>query len=131
MSDSWVEAAVAVQRAWTEAFAARDLVALSGLYAEDTAFYGSTAEFYTTPAGVRTYFEMLPLAYKRSAYAVPHVVRLGDNAMAATGEVTFYREEPDGMVTALPFRMTHVLIRQGSDWKIATHHASPRPRPPG
>ncbi len=131
MRDSWVEAAVAVQKAWTEAFEARDLVALSGLYAEETAFYGSTAEFYATPAGVRTYFEILPLSYKRSDYAVPHVVRLGDNAMAATGEVMFYREEPDGTVTELPFRMTHVLVRQGDDWKIATHHASPRPRPPG
>ncbi len=127
MTDDWVEAAVALQRAWTEAFQARDLAALSALYAGETAFYGSTAEFYTTPSGVRTYFEILPLSYKRSDYAVPHVVRLGDAAMAATGEVTFYREEPDGTMTPLPFRMTHVLVKQGADWKIATHHASPRP----
>jgi len=127
MNEQLLEAAVAVQKAWTRAFEARDLTALSGLYAEDTAFYGSTAEFYSTPAGVRTYFEILPLSYKRSDYKVPHVVRLGDNTMAATGEVTFYREESDGTVTELPFRMTHVLVRQGVDWKIATHHASPRP----
>jgi uncharacterized protein (TIGR02246 family) len=127
MSEQLVEAAVAVQKAWTRAFEARDLTALSGLYAEDTAFYGSTAAFYSTPAGVRTYFEILPLSYKRSDYKVPHVVRLGEDAMAATGEVTFYREEADGTVTELPFRMTHVLVRQGGDWKIATHHASPRP----
>ena len=128
MSDQWVDAAVAVQKAWTKAFEARDLAALSGLYAEDTAFYGSTAEFYATPAGVRTYFEILPPSYKRCDYAAPHVVRLGDNAMAATGEVMFYREEADGTVTGLPFRMTHVLVRQGGEWKIATHHASPRPK---
>jgi uncharacterized protein (TIGR02246 family) len=127
MSEQLVEAAVAVQKAWTRAFEARDLTALSGLYAEDTAFYGSTAAFYSTPGGVKTYFEILPLSYKRSDYKVPHVVRLGDDAMAATGEVTFYREEADGTVTELPFRMTHVLVRQGGDWKIATHHASPRP----
>jgi uncharacterized protein (TIGR02246 family) len=127
MSEQLVEVAVAVQKAWTRAFEARDLTALSGLYAEDTAFYGSTAAFYSTPAGVRTYFEILPLSYKRSDYKVPHVVRLGEDAMAATGEVTFYREEADGTVTELPFRMTHVLVRQGGDWKIATHHASPRP----
>jgi hypothetical protein len=77
-----------------------------------TAFYGSTAQFYTTPAGVRTCVEVLPLSYQRSDHAVPHVVRLGDSAMAATGEVVFYREEPDGTETALPFRMTHVLVRR-------------------
>jgi uncharacterized protein (TIGR02246 family) len=127
MSDEWVEAAVAVQQAWTRAFEARDLCALSALYAEETAFYGSTAALYTTPAGVRTYFEILPLSYKRSDYAVPYVVWLGEDAMAATGEVTFYREETDGTMTALPFRMTHVLVRRDGGWKIATHHASPRP----
>jgi uncharacterized protein (TIGR02246 family) len=128
MRDEWVDAAVALQQAWTRAFEARDLVALSGLYAEETQFYGSTATFYTSPAGVRTYFEILPPSYKRSKYAVPHIVRLSDDAMAATGEVMFYREEADGTVTELPFRMTHVLVRQGDDWKIATHHASPRPK---
>jgi ketosteroid isomerase-like protein len=51
--------------------------------------------------------------------------------MAATGEVMFYREEADGTVTDLPFRMTHVLVREEDGWKIATHHASPRPRPAG
>ena len=128
MTGEWVDEAVAVQQAWTRAFEARDLKALSALYTEETAFYGSTTTFYTTPDGVRTYFELLPPSYKRSAYEVPHVVPLGDDAMAATGEVTFYREEADGTVTALPFRMTHVLVRRGTVWKIATHHASPRPK---
>ena len=102
MTGEWVDEAVAVQQAWTRAFEARDLKALSALYTEETAFYGSTTTFYTTPDGVRTYFELLPPSYKRSAYEVPHVVPLGDDAMAATGEVTFYREEADGTVTALP-----------------------------
>lgn len=126
MNEDWTAIAVNVQRAWKEAFEARDLARLSGLYSDQTAFYGSTAEFYTTPEGVRTYFELLPACYTRSDYAVPHIVRLGPDAMAATGEVMFYTEE-NGVVTECPFRMTHVLIRSGSDWKIATHHASPRP----
>ena len=125
--DDDVEIAAAVQRAWTEAFAVRDVERIAGLYAEKTAFYGSTAQFYDTPAGVRTYFELLPAAFKRSDYAKPHVVRLGPDALAATGEVTFHREEADGRMTGLPFRITLVLVRQGEAWKIATHHASPRP----
>ncbi len=124
--EDWTQDAVAVQRAWKKAFEARDLAALSALYTNQTAFYGSTAAFYTTPAGVRAYFEVLPASYTRADYAIPHVVRLAPNAMAATGEVMFYTEQ-DGVVTERPFRMTHVLVRSEGCWKIATHHASPRP----
>lgn len=126
VDEDWTAAAVAVQRDWKEAFEARDLVRLSALYTDETAFYGSTAEFHTTPTGVRTYFEVLPPSYTRADYAVPHIVRLAPDAMAATGEVMFYTEQ-DGVVTPRPFRMTHVLVRSGGSWKIATHHASPRP----
>ena len=126
MDEDLTTAAIKVQRAWKAAFETRDLTRLSALYTDQTAFYGSTAEFYTTPEGVRTYFELLPASFTRSDYAVPHIVRLGPDAMAATGEVTFYTEE-NGIVTPRPFRMTHVLVRSGGRWKIATHHASPRP----
>ena len=126
MTDDWTQAAIDVQKAWKAAFEARDLDRLSALYSEETAFYGSTRAFYTTPDGVRTYFEILPANYVRSDYAVPHVVRLGDDAMAATGEVTFYTRD-EGVLTERPFRMTHVLVRKDGTWKIATHHASPRP----
>ncbi len=126
MTDDWTQAAIDVQLAWKAAFEARDLDRLTALYSEDTAFYGSTRAFYTTPRGVRTYFEILPASFVRSDYAVPHVVRLGTDAMAATGEVTFYTRD-DGTLTERPFRMTHVLVRKDGRWKIATHHASPCP----
>jgi uncharacterized protein (TIGR02246 family) len=127
MDEDWTAVAVATQKAWKQAFETRDLESLGALYADKTAFYGSTATFYDTPDGVREYFRVLPPSYKRSDYAVPHIVRLGPDAMAATGEVNFYRQENDGSVTLLPFRMTHVLVRENGAWKIATHHASPRP----
>ena len=129
MNQEWVDAAVAVQRSWKTAFEARDLGRLCGLYAEETAFYGSTEVFYTSPEGIKTYFTLLPRAFTRCDYAIPHIVPLGPDAMAATGEVMFYTEA-DGVVTERPFRMTHVLLRQDGEWKIATHHASPRPSAP-
>ena len=116
-----------VQRAWKAAFEVRDLDALGALYAPQTAFYGSTAAFYDTRDGVRTYFRLLPAAFKGVDYATPHVLDLGADAITATGEVTFHRENEDGTRTALPFRMTQILVRQGGAWLIATHHASPRP----
>lgn len=127
MSENLVAVAEAVQREWKEAFEARDLARLSALYTESTAFYGSTTELHTTPTGVRAYFTQLPSSYTRSEYATPHVVRLTEDAIAATGEVVFYVEQ-DGELIARPFRMTHVLVRTlDGTWRIATHHASPRP----
>ena len=128
MDQDWTDAAVAVQLAWKQAFEARDLERLASQYADHTAFYGSTAEFYTSPEGVRRYFATLSPAFTRVDYATPHVVVLGPQAMAATGEVMFYTEE-NGVVTQRPYRMTHVLLRVDGAWKIATHHASPRPAP--
>ena len=125
--DEMMQAAVAMTRAWKAAFEARDLDRLTALYAPRTAFYGSTAAFYDTPAGVRTYFELLPPAYRGADFATPHIVQLGPDAFAATGEVTFHRDDGADAMTALPFRITHVLVRDGGAWKIATHHASPRP----
>ena len=127
MTEDLTAAVIAVQAAWSEAFEARDLDRLAGLYAEETAFYGSTAAFHSTPNGVRTYFATLPASFKRAVYAVPQIVRLCADAVAATGEVIFHREDADGSITELPFRMTHVLVHRGGAWKIATHHASPRP----
>ena len=126
MSEDWIQAAVDVQTAWKNAFESRQFDKLAALYTDDTALYGSTRAFYKTPAGVRHYFRALPANIARVDYEVPHVVRLGDNAMAVTGEVTFYALD-DGKLTERPFRMTHVLVREDGQWKIATHHASPRP----
>lgn len=126
MNEDLVGVAKAVQREWKAAFERRDLATLCALYTTDTAFYGSTAAFYDTPDGVREYFTILPRSYKRCEYQTPHVVKLSEDAIAATGEVTFFREE-EGKEIALPFRMTHVLVRERDRWRIATHHASPRP----
>ena len=126
MSEDWTQAAVDLQKAWKSAFETRQFDELAELYAEATAFYGSTRAFYKSPAGVREYFRDLPLNYVRADYEIPHIVRLGDDAMAATGEVMFYSLD-DGKLTERPCRMTHVLVRRGGAWKIATHHVSLRP----
>ncbi len=126
MNQDWIDAAIAVQRAWKQAFEARDLERLASLYADDTAFYGSTAAFHRTPEGVRRYFAALSPAFIGVDFAVPHVVVLGPDAMAASGEVMFHTAE-GGLITERPYRMTHVLRRVDGTWKIATHHASPRP----
>jgi uncharacterized protein (TIGR02246 family) len=125
MDNEHLAAAKAVQAEWSDAFEKRDLDRLVALYAPQTAFWGSTNDLHTDPEGVRSYFLELPLTYKRSQYEVPHIVRLGPDAFAASGNVAFIREV-DGKNVELPYRMTHVLVRREGAWKIATHHASPQ-----
>lgn len=115
----------ALHAEWKDAFEKRDVDTLVALYAPQTAFWGSTNDLYTDPEGVRRYFTILPPSYKRSNWARPHVIRLSDDVLAASGNVVFIREV-DGADVELPYRMTHVLVRQSGAWKIATHHASPQ-----
>jgi ketosteroid isomerase-like protein len=122
----FVAAAVAVQAAWTQAFVARDLAALSSLYTPAVQFWGSTAELYLSREGVMEYFIKLPLSYKRSVFSPPNVLAIGPDAFCASGNVVFVREDNEGPVD-LPFRMTQVFTRQSGEWKIALHHASPVP----
>ena len=126
MSKEGTAAVVALQGVWKAAFDSRRFDDLAALYAKDTAFCGSTRTLYETPAGVREYFRALPANVVRADFAGPHIVRLGEDALAATGEVTFYALD-DGKLSERPYRMTHVLVREDGQWKIATHHASPRP----
>jgi ketosteroid isomerase-like protein len=114
-----------LQAEWSDAFEKRDIDRLVALYAPNTAFWGSTNELHKSAAGVRSYFEGLPPSYKRSRYDHPYVIRLAENVLSASVNVTFVKEM-DGQDVSLPYRMTHILVRNDTGWKIATHHASPQ-----
>ena len=126
MTEAFDEAAHSLQSAWAAAFARNDWPALAGLYAPEVQFWGSTAPFYTSRTGVLSYFESLPPGFTAARYACPHVLPLGPGLFAASGEVIFVRTI-DGQEHELPFRMTQVLRHTPEGWRIAVHHASPRP----
>jgi hypothetical protein len=92
-----------------------------------TAFHGSSRRSSITrpTTSEHTLSSCLPHTHDPD-YALPRVVRLGRNAMTATGEVIFYTQE-GGVESPYPFRMTHVLVRENRRWTTATHHASLRP----
>ena len=120
------EVARSMQERWAEAFARGDWAAVAALYAPETAFYGSTAALHTDPAGVRSYFEALPTVMVAARYATPHILPLSPDLFAASGEVVFV-VRVDGLEEERPYRMSHVFRRTEAGWRIALHHASPRP----
>ena len=118
--------AVAIREAWADAFAAADYGRLAALYAPRVQFWGSTATLHTDPAGVRAYFDGLPAGYREARFGTPDVLALAPEVFTASGEVVFVRAE-GGAALELLYRMTHVLVRLDAGWRIAVHHASPRP----
>ena len=128
MADDLQATAQRMQASWAQAFARKDWPGLAALYSETPAFYGSTPELQTDRSGVLAYFEALPPSLTEARYADPHVDRLGPDCFAASGDVVFVNRGRSGDVE-LAFRMTQVFLRDGEGWRIAVHHASPRPGP--
>lgn len=120
------EVAQSIQLAWATAFARADWSAIAALYTPETAFYGSTPELHTSPAGVLSYFENLPPIFIAARYMPPHVLPLGPGLIAASGDVVFV-VRVDGREQGRAYRISQVFRHTPDGWRIAVHHASPRP----
>jgi uncharacterized protein (TIGR02246 family) len=114
-----------MQRRWAEAFARADAGALASLYTDDALFFGSKPDLYRQRSGVRHYFETLPKGYEAAAFGETHAVRINPDLIASAGYVTFTGER-GGERFSLLYRMSWVLARSGGEWRIASHHASPK-----
>ena len=126
MTESFSDVARSMQGEWAAAFARSDWAAIAALYAPDVSFYGSTPVLHTDAPGVLSYFEGLPPGFYAARYAVPDILPLGPELFAASGTVVFVIQV-DGQETEHPYRMSQVFRRTPDGWRIALHHASPRP----
>ena len=126
MTETFSEVAQAMQAAWAAAFARADWPSLAALYAPDVAFYGSTPALHTDQAGVLSYFQGLRGDFVAARYATPHITRLGPELFAASGTVVFVVRVA-AQEQERPYRMSQVFQRAPAGWRIALHHASPRP----
>ena len=114
-----------MQGRWAEAFARADADALAALYTDDALFFGSMPELYLKASGVRRYFETLPKGYEAAAFADTQAVEIGADLIVSAGFVMFTGEH-DGERFSVLYRMSWTLVRAGGDWRIASHHASPK-----
>jgi len=119
------ETVTQMQRRWAEAFARADAGALASLYTEEALFFGSMPDLYRQSDGVRRYFATLPKGYEGAAFGETHAVEISSDLIVSSGFVTFTGER-DGSRFSLLYRMSWTLVRSGREWKIASHHASPK-----
>jgi uncharacterized protein (TIGR02246 family) len=114
-----------VQQRWAQAFARSDIDSLVSLYGEQTLFFGSTPHLYLGRNGVRRYFETLTKGYEGAAFGESHVAEISPDVIVSAGFVTFTGKH-DGKHFSLVYRMSWTLVRGGGEWKIASHHGSPK-----
>ena len=110
---------------WSASFNKLDADALASLYSKNALFFGGTPPLYRDREGVTTYFSTLPRWKSPTVQFTDLAVNpIGADVInvAATAIFVFGEDTP-----AVPFRLTWVIIREDNDWKIVSHHASPRP----
>lgn len=109
---------------WCAGFATLDAAALSSLYAKSAFFFGSNPKLFRGRDGVADYFNGLPRWRKpsaafsevRAALVAPDVINMAGIASFDLGEDA----------APLSVKITWVIVREDSDWKIASHHVSSR-----
>jgi uncharacterized protein (TIGR02246 family) len=122
------EEALRVVEKWSKAFNESDVDGISKLYAPDALFLGTGSKtLVTKPEGVREYFEQLRTDRPRGAALNDYeTMTLSDTAVVITGLDTVTRVT-DGKPLSARGRVTFIVAKQGSDWKIIHFHRSAMP----
>ena len=123
------EDALQVLEKWTKAFAASDVDTIVKLYAPDALFMGTGSKTVETdPAAIRKYFEGALLTRRPRAAPISsqEVMVLSDTAVLITG-LNNSTGVLDGKTFSNPGRVTFVIAKRGSDWKIVHFHRSAMP----
>ena len=112
-------------QAWVDAFNSRDPQRITGQYADDAIFWGTTAKaIATTHEGLWAYFK--DAAQRPDTRVTIDSVQLREygDLVIAGGAYTF-ADVKDGVASNVrPARFTFVFRREGDRWRIVEHHSS-------
>jgi ketosteroid isomerase-like protein len=107
---------------WATAFGKLDAKALASLYSKNAFFFGSNPIFYRGNDGVKTYFEELPRWQAPSVqFTDVRTAQAAVDVINVAGTATFIVEKDAEPLTV---KITWVIIREGGEWKIVSHHVS-------
>jgi uncharacterized protein (TIGR02246 family) len=123
------EDAFQVIERWGNAFTAADVDTIVGLYAADAVFMGTgTKAIVTQPEGVRKYFEAALLGNRKFVASIvdSSVVALNDSTVVVTA-LDKLIVTVDGKSQDIFGRVTFVLSKRESGWKIVHFHRSAMP----
>jgi uncharacterized protein (TIGR02246 family) len=112
---------------WSAAFTRLDADALASLYSSNALLFGSAPPLYKGKEGVAAYFNALPRWKSPTVQFTDLVVTpMGSDLINVAGIASFVVSEDAPPVS---FRLTWVVVREDNDWKIISHHVSPKAAP--
>ena len=114
---------------WAKAFTASDVDTITGLYAPDAVFMGTgTKVIVNQPEGVKKYFEATLLGNRKfvASFLDSSIVALNETTVVVTG-LDKLSVTVDGKSLDLFGRVTFVLSKRESGWKIVHFHRSAMP----
>jgi ketosteroid isomerase-like protein len=114
-----------VLASWNAAMASWNVDQIVEVYDENTLFLGSTPPLHKGRAGVRSYFEGIPGERSVLELFEMEVVVLDAKIIVASGYAKF-ESVIGGNAIINNMRISLTLVLRDSDWKIASHHVSPR-----
>lgn len=113
-----------LQALWADAFGRQEWELLASLYTDDAQLFGGKPDLVTSREGVRRYFEAMPPGAALTAkFGAQHVVQIAPDVIVSAGDVAFRRA---GALELRQHRITLVIANRGGQWRIASHHASPK-----
>jgi ketosteroid isomerase-like protein len=112
----------AIMAKWSAGFGRLDATTLASLYSEAAFFFGSNPTLYRGRDGVSAYFNGLPRWRSPAVqFSDVNAAQVAPDVINMAGIATFFLGESD---PTLSVKITWVIIREGGDWKIASHHVS-------
>lgn len=117
--------AYALQQRWAIAFSQQDWNQLASLYTQEAQLFGGKPELFTSRQGVLRYFEAIPPGVAIVAeFGAQNVIQIAPDVIVSAGDVIFRSAGPASEPKS--HRITLVLIERARQWRIASHHASPK-----
>jgi uncharacterized protein (TIGR02246 family) len=123
------EDALQVVELWVKSFTAADVETIVGLYAPDAVFMGTGSKtIVTQPETIKKYFEATLLGNRKWVASLmdTSVLQLNDTTVVVTG-LDKLVVTADGKSQDVFGRVTFVLSKRDSDWKIVHFHRSAMP----
>ena len=112
----------AIMGRWATAFSTLDASALASLYSRNAFFFGSNPSLYRGNDGVAAYFEGLPRwRSPKVKFTDVRTAHVAVDVINVAGTASFLVEEDAEPLTV---KITWVIIREGGEWKIVSHHVS-------
>lgn len=109
---------------WSAGFNKLDAGALASLYSKDAFFFGSNPRLYRGREGVAAYFNALPRWRSPTVQFSDRVTAaVGTDVINFAGTASF---DVDEGALKLSVKISWVIVREDSGWKIASHHVSSR-----